>query len=92
MPVCMFGITITKQTRRIYLHTTTVLLHQHHYIMARVLALRWIRVFPTCLLVIAGRVETDHVVMVAAAAVGSYYYLTTTTTRWTWVVSRWATQ
>lgn len=59
-----------------------------YYIMARVLALRWIRVFPTCLLVIAGRVETDHVVM-AAAVVTSHYL---TTTRWNWVVSRWTMQ
>jgi hypothetical protein len=65
-----------------------LLLHQHYYIMARVLALRWIVCFQLALLVIAGRVETDHVVM-AAAVVTSYYL---TTTRWNWVVSRWTMQ
>jgi hypothetical protein len=86
--VCMSGITITKRTRRIY---CLLLLHQHYYVhngQGPSVALD--RVFPTCLLVIAGRVEADHVVMVAAAAVASYYL--TTTTRWTWVVSRWTTQ
>jgi uncharacterized membrane protein len=77
------GITITNGSTNYCTNITT-------YVIARVLALRWIVCFRLALLVIAGRVETDHVVMVAAAVVvANINYLTT---RWTWVASRWVTQ